>query len=274
MNRALWKKAISAAWLQLLISSVLLILFAWLFVWLMGLFKLGAWASFLQMLPDFSQRMMGVPIKHIASPQGQITLLYEHVITILIFIGWAVGRGSDPISGEISRGTMDLTLTLPVRRTSVIFVPAVVSVVGAAVLGAAVWAGTWIGLVVARGDEGIAAAGFLPGAVNLVAMTFCLTGFTTFVSSWNSSRWRTISICVGFFVVSVIVKMVGRLWEPGDWLKYLSFLTPFDPQKLILLNDGAWDMSLRFDSILVGLGLLGYVAAALIFARRDIPSAL
>ena len=274
MNRALWKKAISAAWLQLLISGVLLVLFAWLFVWLMGLFKLGAWASFLQMLPDFTHRAMGVPVKHIATPQGQITLLYEHVITILIFIGWAIGRGSDPISGEISRGTMDLTLTLPVRRTSVIFVPAVVSILGAAVLGVSVWLGTWIGLLVARGGEGIDAVAFVPGAVNLVAMTFCLTGITTFVSSWNRSRWRTISISVGFFVISVIIKMVSRLWEPGDWLKYLSFLTPFDPQKLILLPNGAWEMSLRFDSILVGLGLLSYVLAALVFARRDIPSAL
>ena len=258
----------------MLSSSLMLILFAWLFVWLMGLFKLGAWSSFLQMLPDFSQRMIGVPIKHIASPEGQITLLYEHVITILIFIGWAIGRGSDPISGEISRGTMDLTLTLPVRRTTVIFVPAVVSTLGAAVLGASVWLGTWIGLIVARGDEGISASGFVPGAVNLAAMAFCLAGFTSFVSSWNSSRWRAISICVGFFVVSVIVKMVGRLWEPGDWLKYLSFLSAFDPQKLILLPGGAWQLSIRFDSILIGLGLLCYAVAALIFARRDIPSAL
>ncbi len=274
MNRALWKKAVAASWLQLLISSALLVLFAWLFVWLMGLFKLGAWASFLQMLPDFTHRAMGVPIKHIATPQGQITILYEHVITILIFIGWAVGRGSDPISGEISRGTMDLTLTLPVRRASVIFVPTVVSTLGAIVLGVSVWLGMWIGLVVARGGEKIAAVAFVPGAVNLVAMTFCLMGITTFVSSWNRSRWRTVAICVGFFVVSVIIKMVGRLWEPGDWLKYLSFLTAFDPQKLILLPNGAWEMSLQFNSILVGLGLLAYMLAALVFARRDIPSAL
>lgn len=274
MNRALWKKAVAAAWVQLLISSVLLILFSWLFVWLMGLFKLGAWANFLQMLPDFSHRMIGVPIKHIASPAGQISILYEHVITILIFIGWAIGRGSDSISGEISRGTMDLTLTLPVRRASVIFVPAVTATLGAVVLGASVWLGTWLGLVVARGGEGISATQFLPGVVNLVAMTFCLTGITTFVSSWNRSRWRTISITAGVFVVSVIIKMVGRLWEPGDWLKYLSFLTAFDPQKVILLPNGTWDMSLRFNSILIALGILGYAAAMLVFARRDIPAAL
>lgn len=273
MNRALWKKAVSAAWRQLFISMLMLMLFAWLFVWLMGLFKLGAWANFLQMLPDFSQRMIGVPVKYIASPQGQISILYEHVITILIFIGWAIGRGSDSISGEISRGTMDLTLTLPVRRASIIVVPGVVAALGAVLLGAAVWLGTWIGLVVARGSEGIGAAQFLPGAVNLATMTFCLTGLTTFVSSWNRSRWRTISICTGFFIVSVIVKMVGRLWPQGEWLKYLSILTPFDPQKLILLPD-TWEVSLRFNLILIALGLLGYAAAILVFSRRDIPSAL
>ena len=36
MNYALWKKAVSDAWLTLAVSSALLILFCWLFVWLMA----------------------------------------------------------------------------------------------------------------------------------------------------------------------------------------------------------------------------------------------
>ncbi|MCX7425380.1 MAG: ABC transporter permease subunit [Planctomycetia bacterium] len=274
MNRALWNKAWSAAWPQLVGSSVLLVFFGWLFVWLMGLFQLGIWSKVLSMLPSFSQRMLGVPIADLATPVGQLSFLYDHVITMLISLSWAIGRGSDPVSGEISRGTMDLTLTLPVRRVTVLAIPAIVATLGAVVLAAAVLGGNWIGLVVARPEENIPLAPFVPGAINLAAMTFALTGITSVISSFNRDRWRTISIAVVFFVVSLMVKMIARIWEPGEWLRYASFLTPFDPQRLVLAHGDALRLSLWYDGTLVAVGLAGYVAGAAIFSRRDIPAAL
>lgn len=273
MSRALWKKAIRAAWLQLLVSSLLLILFGWTFVWLMGLFKLGAWSGLLKMLPDFTRRMIGTPIAQLATPEGQISVLYIHVVTILLCLGWAIGRGSDPISGEISRGTMDLTMSLPVRRTSVLLIPAVVAALGAVILAASVLLGNWLGLVLARPGENLSITMFLPGAINLAALTFALTGITAFVSSWNRSRWRAISMVIGFYVASLIVQMVSRLWQPGAWLGYLSFLSAYEPQRLILERQQTWSLSLSYNGTLVGLGLLAYLAAAVIFSRRDIPSA-
>jgi len=273
MNRALWKKAIRAAWLHLLVSGVLLVLFGWVFVWFTGLFKVGAWAGFLKMLPDFSHRMIGVSTAELATPQGQISVLYIHLVTILLCMGWAIGRGSDAISGEISRGTMDLTLSLPVRRVSVLLVPAVVATVGAVVLAASVLLGNWLGLVLARPGERLSIATFVPGAANLCALMICVTGITAFVSSWNRSRWRTISIVVAFYVASLIVQMVARIWEAGSWLAYTSFLSAYEPQRLILDTAQRWALALCYDGALVGLGLLGYLAAAMVFSRRDIPGA-
>lgn len=273
MNWALWKKAIRSAWLQLVVSAALLILFGWVFVWLIGQFKLGAWASLLNMLPDFARRMMGTPMAQLATPEGQISVLYVHVVTILLCIGWAIGRGSDAVSGEISRGTMDLTLSLPVRRASVVLIPAAVATLGAVILAGAVLLGNWLGLVLARPEEKLSIAAFLPGAVNLASLMVCVTGITAFVSSWNRSRWRTIAIVVAFYVVSLIVQMVARLWQPGAWLAYVSFLSAYEPQRLILDRGQDWSLPWRYDGTLVGLGLLGYAAAAVVFTRRDIPSA-
>ena len=141
LNLALWKKAVSDAWLTLAVSSALLILFCWLFVWLMSFFDAGRWGSLLSLLPNFVQPMIGVPLAKLASPAGQLSVLFGHLVTILVCVGWAVGRGSDSISGEIGRGTMDLLLSLPVWRISVMAVPAVVATLGAAVLAASVWLG-------------------------------------------------------------------------------------------------------------------------------------
>ena len=272
MNLALWKKAVSDAWLTLAVSSALLILFCWVFVWLMSLFDVGAWGSLLNLLPDFVQPMLGVPLAKLASPAGQLSILFAHIVTILVCAGWAVGRASDSISGEIGRGTMDLLLSLPVWRVSVMAVPAVVAAVGSAVLAASVWVGMGLGLLCIRFPNPPPLGQFLPGAVNLFAMTFCFTGITTLVSACNRDRWRTISLAGGFYVLSLILKFVARMWPAGRWLGWLSFLNLFQPQELILAPPPDVWPGLRYDAMSVLLGLLGYAIAAVVFWWRDIPA--
>ncbi|MBN1910903.1 MAG: ABC transporter permease subunit [Pirellulales bacterium] len=274
MNRALWKKALAGAWLQLLVCSVLLVLFGAVFVWLMSFFDMGVWGKFLEVLPGFSRRIMGLPIGKLATPLGQISVAFVHVVTILTCMGWAVGRGSDPISGEIGRGTMDLTLTLPVRRASVLLVPAVITTAGAFVLAAALLVGLWIGLTATGVGKELSICAFLPGAWNLVGLMFAVSGLTALISAFNRSRWRAISITAGFYIFSFILWIVSRLWESGGWLKYTCFLTAYDPQRLILVPEETWPLSIRYNATLVILGVLAYAAASFVFSRRDIPAAL
>ena len=188
----------------------------------------------LNLLPNFVQPLLGVPIADLATATGQISFLYVHVITLLVCIGWAVGRGSASISGEITRGTMDLILPLPVYRVTVMVVPAVVASVGAVVLALAVWVGSMLGLMTFTLSGEVSRTALLQGVWNLAAMTFCLTGVATFISSWSRDRWRAISWAGGFFVVSLIIKVIWRMWSEGDWLKYLTFLSAYRPQELIL----------------------------------------
>lgn len=102
-------------------------------------------------------------------------------------------------------------------------------------------------------------------------MTFCFTAITTLVSSWSRDRWATIGIAGSFFIFSLIVKLIARMWSHGNRLFALSFLSAFEPQRLILMPDSTRRAALQYDLTLLGLGLACYVAAALIFNHRDIP---
>jgi ABC-2 type transport system permease protein len=272
MNLALWKKALSDSWRQLLASAILLVAFSWLFVWLMSLMPPMRWGALLRLLPGRFQPLWGVPLDLIATPLGQLSILYVHVITLLVCVGWALGRGSDPVSGEITRGTMDLILSLPVRRMTVLVVPAIVASVGAALLVDSVLLGIALGLGTTSFPEEVPLAQFLPGAVNLFAMTFCLMGIAMLVSTFVRDRWRTISIGAGFFIVSLIIEIVARMWEAGAWLGYLSFLSAFQPQRLILMHAETATLGLRYNMTLVGLGLASYAAAVVVFSYRDVPA--
>jgi ABC-2 type transport system permease protein len=274
MNAAVWRKAIRDAWLQLAASSVLLILFGWCFVWLMSLFRPGMIVAILDYLPSFVEPLVGVPLAKLATATGRISVLYVHVVTLLVCLGWAIGRGSDVVSGEISRGTMDFLATLPVRRAWIVVSSATVTAAGALVLSFSVWLGSLAGLATVALPDAASPRQFLPGVVNLFSMTFCLAGVTALFSAWDRSRWRTALLAGGFFVVSSIVKLVARLWTPGAWLTYLSVLTPFEPQKLILLEpEVTRPMAWKYNAILWTTGVAAYGIAAVVFSRRDVPAA-
>jgi ABC-2 type transport system permease protein len=270
MNPALWRKAVGDAWLQLLVSSSILIAFAWIFLWLMSQIDFGVFATLLKAMPPFFQRLTSIPLADLATPAGRTSILFVHVVTLLVCVGWSVGRGSDPISGEIGRGTMDLLASLPIYRSSLLVPPGIIATLGAAFLALSVWLGIGFGLATIK----IADVGwlkFFPGVLNLFSMMFCLSGATTFISTWTRDRWRTVFIAIGFFLVSFILEMVARSWENGGWLGYFTFMSQFHPQEFILIPERAgWPM-FRSNGILLGLGLAGYVAAALIFWCRDVP---
>ena len=277
----LWRKAISDSWLQLVLSSLFLLLFGWLFVWMTSLLRLGAMPAFLRLLPKFVEPLLGVPIAELASTTGRLTFVYVHIITLLICVGWAIGRGSDVVAGEISRGTMDLLLSLPIRRFSVLTVSGVTTLFGAAVLAFSLWTGSWIGLKTIALPQEAAIGRFLPGVLNLASVTFCLAGLSAMLFRGTATAARTIWLACGLFVVESLVKMIARLWQPegsfahlASTLNYLTFLTVFrtaatdsDPGR----SDGT--ARRQYDGALLGIGLLGYVVAAMVFTCRDIPQA-
>ncbi|NQU25900.1 MAG: ABC transporter permease subunit [Candidatus Nealsonbacteria bacterium] len=273
MNPAFWRKAVSDAWMQLVASAVLLMAFGWLFVWLMSFFEVGFLKLLVKMMPDIFKSMMEIDPALLLTRVGQLSILFTHPIVVLVAVGWALGRGSDSVSGEIGRGTMDLVASLPVRRATVILVPAAVATIGAALLPAAVALGIWLGTLTVALDEEVLLRRFVPGAVNLFCMTFCLTGITTAVSSMNRDRWRTIVISGGIYLVEVLIEVVRNAWPGGDWLKFFTFLSVFQPQSLILETDKAGLPDLTYNGTLIAIGVAAYAVAVVALTCRDIPAA-
>jgi len=273
MNRALWRKAFSDVWGQLLISSLILVGFSWLLPWLISMFKADLAVALLKSLPGFIQRMAGIPLSDLVSPTGGISLIFVHAVTLIVCVGWAVGRGSDPICGEIGRGTMDLLVSLPVWRATLIMIPAVAATLGTALLAASIMLGIAIALKTVTFPEEVLLEQFTPGAINLFSMIFCLTGITTLLSSIIHDRWRTIAMAAGFYLLSAIIEITGRLWPAGAWLHYCTYLCTFQPQQLILMQGNSFRTQVTYDAVLLGIGLLCYTAGAVIFSFRDIPTA-
>lgn len=272
MNRALWTKAVGDARLLLAGLTVLMFGFNWLFVWLTSLVELGAFGMFLQALPSEFESLIGVPMAKVATTTGRIALAYIDPVVVFTIVTWSLARGSDVISGEIGRGTMELLLAQPVSRLSLLSTHAVVTTLGSLILAAAAWLGTCQGLASTGLLKEVEPRHFIPAALNVFAATFFLTAFTTLVSAFDSQRWRTLGIVGAFYIVELLLKIVARMAPRFDYLMYGTFLGAYEPQSLVIYPQTAWQISLRTDGTLIGLGLMAYLAAAIVFSRRDIPA--
>ena len=259
--------------------------FQWLRVWLVSQVPLENFKLILNLLPSKLEKLLPVPFHQVATQVGRIAAAYDEPLVILIVTVWAIARGSDAVSGEIGRGTMEMLLAQPVRRSSVLLTQAFVTIAGAAVIAAAAWCGVAVGLSLIDLGEPLSANQFLPCIVNLFSLGAFIAGVATLASSCDRYRWRTIGVVGAFYAVEMVVKVIGRVSPKMHWLSYLSFFTPFEPQALIADSRRSWSFwiwddgklllgGLGYDSILLGLGLVCYLAAGVVFARRDLPAPL
>ncbi|HEV3006702.1 MAG TPA: ABC transporter permease subunit [Pirellulales bacterium] len=274
MNRALWSKAIADARLLLAGLTVLLFAFHWIFIWLTSLFKPEALDTIYKSIPPQFQLLLAVSLDKMMSPTSRVAMAYLDPVVVFATVTWGIARGSDCVSGEIGRGTMEMLLAQPVRRVTIVVTHAVVTTVGSAILALASWLGTCQGLAHVEFGKQVSRADFVPAAVNLFALMFFLAAASTLVSACDSVRWRTIGVMGAFYAVELVLKIIARVAPSYHWMMYATFLGAYEPQVMIIEPQQAWELSLSHDGTLIGLGLGCYLLAAAVFARRDLPAPL
>jgi ABC-2 type transport system permease protein len=285
MIRALLLRTINDGWLLLVALCAAMFLFPWVFIWAQNKISIGAFSEFLtHALPQDFQKVWGVPISEVASSAGRVALLYVHPLVILSALVWAISRGSDCVSGEIGRGSMEMLLAQPVRRVSIFATHAIVTIFGSALLAATVWCGTAAGVHATSLHREVAATRYLPAAVNLFSLMVCIGGLSALASSWDNQRWRTVGLMGTLYVVSAVLAIASRISDRWQWLKYGSVLSAYNPQTSVAQPEAAWSLLAHRDGhvtslglggcqlLLIAIGLAAYATGAIIFARREIPA--
>lgn len=277
INKALWSKAVRDGWRLFLGLATLLFAFHWLYVWSTSLVKLDALSTFLKggmVKPEMVEDLLGIPIDTFATVTGRIAMAFVDPVALFCAVSWGIARGSDCVSGEIGRGTMEMLLGQPVRRIEILASQACVTIGGALLLSLFAWLGTCVGISLNDIGDEVEPARFLPGAFNFFGLMVFLAGVTALVSSFDVYRWRTIGIVGAFYMVELVIKVIGRLVHKLDWLLYTTFLGAYEPQRMVVVQDHPWTMAWQYTGTLLGLGLVAYGLAAFVFCRRDLPAPL
>jgi ABC-2 type transport system permease protein len=274
-NTAIWRKTWGDQRVLLVSFAALWTAFPWIYLWLSAQIPMPAFQEvLLRAIPEDWQRLSGVPFSEVATHAGRVALAFVDPVVVLAATVWGITRGSDAVSGQLERGTMEMILAQPVTRRAVFVTQALATTAGAALLCGVLYAavhtavafGPWAGLV--------SPTRFIPAVANVFGLMVCMAGIAACVSACDSHRWRTIGILCGFYVFSILAKLVGRLSSSLDWVGYLSLLNAYEPQRLVGDPAASWRLLGMYDGVLLGLGIAGYLVGAAVFARRDLPAPL
>jgi ABC-2 type transport system permease protein len=324
MNRALIKKSLHETRLLFAACAVWLFAFCWIRVWIVSSMEETRFANILELLGDnLVKTLSPVSLSQLTSFTGRIALAWDDGLVVFVMLAFAIARGSDVVSGELNRGTLEMLLAQPVSRLQVLTSQALVTVTCIALLSVATWAGTWMGIQTTQARiektamlikipfgpalpnpfaakeiekvpmrSQVEPQSFAPAAVNLFCFGLCFAGGASLLSACDRFRWRTIGIALALFVLQAIAKVVGVLKQDTLFagLKYISALTAYEPSRLVEIAvhqpEHTWALTMPtansgwtigpvgYDLVLAALGIVCYIAAAVVFAKRDLPAPL
>ncbi|WP_425618197.1 ABC transporter permease subunit [Anatilimnocola sp. NA78] len=323
MNRVLLRKCLSEVQLLFVASALLLFTFCWVRVFIVASLETTAFASIIDKLWENWGRFSPVPLRQLLSYAGRVAIGYDEPVVVFCVAIFAISRGSAAVSGELGRGTMEMLLAQPISRLQVLYSQALVTVGCLALLCTFTWSGTWAGIQTAEVTEPapvpsitipllnfkiqspfgtpekikvpmrerVQAAHFVPGALNLFCLGYCVAGITTLASACDRYRWRTIGIISSLFVLQMIFKVLGRAFDSTSFFEWITIFSAYEPQRLIFiateLPQYNWAFTvpsisdrppmtgpLTYYLVLLALGTLGYLAAGVVFHRRDLPAPL
>jgi ABC-2 type transport system permease protein len=202
------------------------------------------------------------------STQAMAAAVWNHPVVLLMVLGWAISRGSAAVAAEIERGTLDLTLSRPVRRGMYLSSQVLFGVFGIAVLAVAVICGQLLAWKYYHMQASPVFAGLLRPAAMYLALGVAIYGYTLPLSALDSVRWRASILGVAITLGGLICMILARQLDGYDWLEKLSVFQAYAPVTAAMKGD-----PLAFNGgVLAGIFAAGVAVSMVIFSYRDLPA--
>ncbi len=263
MDRVLVRSYIKQSVLLFLPLAAALFAFAWVRVWVVSLLDMGQFQTILEQFREF-EKLSPISFDALFTYQGRVGMTFDEPIVILCTVIWCVARGSDVVSGELGRGTMEMLLSQPISRLRLLGSHAAVAIGGLALLCLMVWLGIAVGVQVTDVEETVPSPSmqvplfgweiplqtgppeketvalservdvnvFAAATFSLFAFGFFLLGLASMLSSLDRYRWRTVGLVMTVYVVQLVMYGLGKAAESLEWLRGGSFFNCYRPQQL------------------------------------------
>ena len=266
---ALRRKYFAESWLLWLAIAIGIAIFCWVRVRVVGKLDTSQFRQIVDLLPKDWRKFSSVDFDWLVSYLGRTALTLDEPMLLLLICSWGIVRGSDVVSGELSRGTMEMLLAQPISRLRVWWTHAFWTVTGMVGLVFVTWLfmsiGIWTTVVEETSymemdfgvvqlplafaepvTESVAMAErvnpllFLPGVVNLFSLSFVIGGLAAYCSALDRFRWRTLGIVAGFYFLQGGMKVLAMASESWSWVRFLTVFGYYGPTNSVEAAQESW----------------------------------
>lgn len=287
MFRILIKKYIHESLLLWSACALVLLFFPWVRIWTVSQFELSGFASILEQFRAF-EKFSPVPLEQFLTYQGMVGFTFDEPVLLLCVLVWSISRGSDVVSGELNRGTMELLLAQPIERSRLLAAHATVTIIGLALLCVLVYVGIYLGITTNTTPVSIGGSVRIPilnldlgipmtkktqewvplrqfvdpslyilPTLNLFALGFAVLGLSVLLSARDQYRWRAIGFTIGIYVLQLLLFILSKSTPSTHVLTPFSFLAAYQPdwsvQRINRVREAAWSLWSEGDTSKVGL---------------------
>lgn len=264
MNHPLWKKYLAESMLVLIGLSLGVLAFCWFRVWIVGELDTAQFRQIIDLLPKDWRKFASVDFDWLVSYLGRTSTTLDEPMLVSLVCGWGIIRGSDVVSGEVGRGTMEMLLAQPIGRREHFIRHGAYTVALLLVLILVLWVGMAMGIWTSSVEETtypeiripvidyriplrflpsttetVAMSAevnplyFIPGILNLFCIGVFFAALSAFVSAMDRYRWRTIGVMVAIYFGSAGLKVMGMGSERLGWVECLTIFGLYHPAHAI-----------------------------------------
>lgn len=198
------------------------------------------------------------------TPGGFLGFGYLHPFLLLLLSLWTVRVSAGALAGEIGIGTMDLIAARPVARAAQVLAAALALFAGLAVLGAAGWGGTALGIA-GRPLPGVEAGQYVRVVVGCWLLFAAIGALGLAISAARREGGSAIAWTSAIVALSFVLDYLGRAWDTAAPFRFLSLFRYYEPSRI--LRDG---LAGTDAVVLASVALFGVLAAFVVFQRRDL----
>lgn len=213
-------------------------------------------------MPAFIKNLVGDTVK-LGTPEGFFHIQPFSVFAPFIFLIFSISKGAEAIAGENEKGTLDLLLSSPISRRRVTAEKFGAIAAASLFLSVVFWGGMTLASLVFS----IAISPLRLGEAILSCFMFsaAFTALTMTLGSLTLKKKMSIGIVSGYALAAYLVNAYAPM---------VTLLKPYRPFSLFYYYNGAspviYGLDIGHFLVLLGITILFFVLAALLFENRDL----
>ena len=268
MNRGLLVKTLREAGPSVLVFALGLFAAQVLLALILGTFGRQLAEQWVQMkfVQNVLSALLGTEMGAALGPKAMASIAWVHPMVLALVWAHAILFCTRVPAGELDRGTIDVLLALPVSRTRLYVSESCVWLTGGLLIVTMGLIGNIVGRCLVGREASETTSQLLAVSLNLYALYIAVGGGAWLVSALSDRRGRAVGVLFAILVVSFFLNSMTAFHAGVKRVSFLSVLTYYRP--LRVLQGSSWPTADMM--VLLGVGVVLWLAGAIVFARRDI----